>query len=194
MKNILTTNCPHILINLHFLKTRLLKGSRFLIIINFKQLVWSPTEMVKMGKTQESPYKGLRHSGGRCLEHFFVLNPEHTDEWLKNKTNFTMLHGRCLDLLSYHLSEKGKAPGFIKDAFKILSYICTPAQQLIAEAWILPSTSLILLPIPPLQLFRKGDRTTKGSLCGISHAGMAPISFLFHRPDSVCFAESTGPL
>lgn len=41
--------------------------------------------MVEMGKTQESQDKELGYPGDRFVNHFFVLNSQHTQGWLKNK-------------------------------------------------------------------------------------------------------------
>lgn len=51
----------------------------------FLTSVWFPTELVEMGKTQDSQDKELRCPAGRCLKHLFVINSQHTQEWLKTK-------------------------------------------------------------------------------------------------------------
>lgn len=41
--------------------------------------------MVEMGKTQESQDKELGYPGDRFVNHFFVPNSQHAQEWLRNK-------------------------------------------------------------------------------------------------------------
>lgn len=48
----------------------------------FLTSVWFPTELVEMGKTQESQDKV---DAGRCLKRLIVINSQHTQEWLKTK-------------------------------------------------------------------------------------------------------------
>lgn len=48
--------------------------------------------MVAMGKTQESQDKDFGYPGDRIVNHFLVLNSQHTQGWLKNKPKLMPQH------------------------------------------------------------------------------------------------------
>lgn len=56
-----------------------------------------------MGKTQESQDKDLGYPGDRTVNHFLVLNSQHSGMIEKQtKTDATILPGGGLDLMPYH--------------------------------------------------------------------------------------------